>query len=682
MKRVDFKASKEISTQLFTMTIAVAIGLLGACGAIAFRFLIDLAHYAFFRTDSYTLEWINTFSVWERVLLPAVGGLLVGAIACYLAKEVRGSGISEVMEATAFHGGAIRYRVIFAKMAAAAITIGSGGSAGREGPIVQIGSSIGSTLGQLLNVSGRKLRTFTACGAAAGIAATFNAPIAGALFSIEVILGDFAVHQFSPIVISSVTATVISRAVLGDSPAFSIPAYQLGGPFEFLPYAVLGIAAGLTAVAFTRTMSAVKDLDERLPMPALLKPAFGGLVVGLIGLALPQVYGVGYETINEALWGRGGGAFLLLIIVAKILATSATLGFGGSGGVFAPALVIGTALGASMGGLWKHIFPGVTSDVGAYALLGMGAVVSGVTHAPISSILIVFEMTYDYRLLPPLMVACILSILLAGSLCRESMYTIRMAKKGIDIHRGKDVNLLKNRVVRDIYTREVTMVHADSSFEEMMSVIERRPNREVFVVNARTELLGMLAFINIRNLLVTHLASPAEIGATRVADIANTAISPLFLSDTLDLALQQFARINEDELPVVASPKDLRLLGALRVKDVIAAYTRALYRWDLTGGTHSLLTAVTRQRHLHLSDEICVVEIALPGGFLGKRLDTLNLRKRYHVNILLIHKPSPVDNISPQQPHFVLPPPEYKFIAGDKLLLLGTQDDIERLQRL
>lgn len=173
-----------------------------------------------------------------------------------------------------------------------------------------------------------------------------------------------------------------------------------------------------------------------------------------------------------------------------------------------------------------------------------------------------------------------------------------------------------------------------------------------------------------------------EIGATRVAEIANTAIAPLFLTDTLDLVLQQFARINEDELPVVASPEDRRLLGAVRVKDVIAAYTRELYRWDLTGGTHSILTAVTRQRHLYLTDETCVAEIDLPDGFLDQRLDTLDLRKRYHVNILLIHKPAPSDNLLPQQPHFVMPLPNYEFVAGDKLLLIGTQDAIEHLQRM
>lgn len=684
MKTFSRKPSKhlETNTQLFTIVVAILIGILGAFGAILFRFMIKFAYYAFFRTDSYTLDWIRTFPYWERMLLPVFGGLLVGPIVFFLAKEVRGSGIPEVIEATAFHGGAIRPRVMISKMLAAAITIGSGGSAGREGPIVQIGSSIGSALGQWLRVSGRKLRTFTACGAAAGIAATFNAPIAGALFSIEVILGDFAVHQFSPIVIASVTATVISRAFWGYFPAFHVPEYHLINSFEFLPYSVLGITAGIVAVAFIKTMSLAQDIGEKIPLPGYLKPALGGLVVGGIGIVLPQVYGVGYETTNNALWGKESGAFLLLIIAAKILATSATLGSGGSGGIFAPALLIGAALGAFTGNVWHTSYPHLTAEAGAYALVGMGAVVSGVTHAPISSILIVFEMTNDYRILPPLMVSCILSILVASCLCRESMYTMKLVKKGINIRREKEVNLLKNIVVHDVYTTDIATVRAESAFQDMVQIVEKHPTHEVFVVNNRHELVGIVSFVNIRNVLLATMEAHDSIRTKCVRDFANTDVPPLFPSDTLDLAIQQFGKINEDELPVVLSPDNRRLIGSVRLRDVIAAYNREVHQWDLTGGIHTVLTAVTRERHLHLADDACIAELDLPDGFLGRSLETLDVRKQYHIHILLVHKAPSAATHSSHRPQLLIPTPEYVFAAGDKILVLGAQEDVEHLQKM
>ncbi len=297
----------------------------------------------------------------EPELLPTAGGLLVGLIVTRFAPEVKGSGIPEVMEAVAQRGGAIRIRVVLAKAAAAAVTIGSGGSAGREGPIVHIGSAIGSACGQLLEVSARRLRTFVACGAAAGIAATFNAPIAGALFSIEVVLGDLGVASLSPIVISSVVATVISRHHLGDFPAFKVPAYSSVHPAELLLYAGLGLAAAVVGVAFIRLLYGIGDRFDRSPIPPWLRPAVGGLGVGLISLALPHVFGVGYETINAALSERLDLALLIALVGAKGLATALTLGSGGSGGVFAPSLFMGATLGAAWGQIAHRIFPDWTA---------------------------------------------------------------------------------------------------------------------------------------------------------------------------------------------------------------------------------------------------------------------------------------------------------------------------------
>ncbi len=395
--------------QLYMVLVATVLGLLGGLGAVGFRLFIDAVNWAAWRRAPFSLDYVAGLPFWWKVAAPTAGGLIVGLITWRFAREARGHGVPEVMAAVALQGGRIRPRVVIAKLLASGICIGSGGSVGREGPIVQIGSALGSTLGQWLRIDQRRLRTLVGCGAAAGIAATFNAPVAGALFAVEVILGDFGVAQFAPIVISSVAATVVSRYFLGDFPAFEVPAYSLVHASELFAYAGLGVIAGLVAIAFTRTLYAVEDAFERVPVTPPLRAVIGGAMIGVIGIFVPHIFGVGYEAITEALHGRFAWHFLALLVVLKILAVSITIGSGGSGGVFAPSLFIGAMLGGSVGTVVHNIWPTSTAGVGAYALVGMGAVVGAATHAPITAILIIFEMTGDYKIILPLMLAVVVS---------------------------------------------------------------------------------------------------------------------------------------------------------------------------------------------------------------------------------------------------------------------------------
>jgi len=278
----------------FMVVVAVAIGALGGLGAVAFRFLIKVVQRAAWGSWTYDLGLVASHPWWWRFLTPAIGGLIIGPLVYYLAREAKGHGVPEVMEAVALRSGFIRSRLVAIKSVASAICIGTGGSVGREGPIVQIGAALGSTIGQWLRISGRRLRTLAGCGAAAGIAATFNAPVAGALFAVEIILGDFGVSQFSPIVISSVMATVVSRHFLGDFPAFVVPTYTMESAWELPLYLLLGLLAAVAAQVFIRVLYGIEDLMESLPVKPWLLPALGGLMVGAIGLLFPQVLGVGF----------------------------------------------------------------------------------------------------------------------------------------------------------------------------------------------------------------------------------------------------------------------------------------------------------------------------------------------------------------------------------------------------
>ena len=421
----DFFTNRLYRMQLpehtFMVLIAIIIGIVGGFGAIFFRFAIRFFQGTFYGTWHYSLEYVLKLPWYVKLFAPAIGGLIIGPIVYYFAREAKGHGVPEVMESIVLRGGAIRPRVMIAKITASAICIGSGGSVGREGPIVQIGSAIGSIFGQVLRVTGSHLRTLVACGTAAGIAATFNAPIAGALFAMEVILSDFGFSQFSPIVVSSVAATVVSRHFLGDFPAFVIPHYELVSVFELIPYGILGILSAFVALVFINLLYKTEDLFDTIPIPGFLKPAIGGLAIGAIGIYFPHIFGVGYNTITLALEARLAWYFLLFLVFLKLVATSITIGSGGSGGVFAPSLFLGASLGGLVGTAVHTLIPLHTASSGAYALVGMGAVAAGAMHAPITSILIVFELTNDYRIILPLMTACIISVLITTKLKKDSI---------------------------------------------------------------------------------------------------------------------------------------------------------------------------------------------------------------------------------------------------------------------
>ena len=375
-----------VNDHLSISIIAVAIGVLGGYGAVLFRFAIRFFQNLFYSSGQ-EFMLIAESTPWYKILfMPALGGAVVGPIIYFWAREAKGHGVPEVMEAVALRWGHIRARVSAVKILASAISIGCGGSVGREGPIVQIGSAVGSTAGQVLRVSRDRLRTLVGCGAAAGIAATFNAPIAGVLFSVEILLGEFGVSTFSPIVLSSVTATTISRHYFGDFPAFIVPDYVVVSSWELLLYGVLGICAALIGVLFVLVLYRTEDLFDSIPIPEYIKPILGGLIMGCMILFLPQTFGVGYEPINMALTDNMAATMLILLVFAKIMATSITIGGGMSGGIFAPSLFIGAMTGGFVGYVFHSFFPEITASSGAYALVGMGGLVAATTHAPITAI--------------------------------------------------------------------------------------------------------------------------------------------------------------------------------------------------------------------------------------------------------------------------------------------------------
>ncbi|MEU8585866.1 chloride channel protein [Streptomyces sp. NPDC048664] len=422
------------------MALAVVVGGGAGAGSVVFRWCIQTFtrllsgrtdYSAFPGAGNPHVPWLGPYFV---LLAPVVGGLLYGPLVNRFAKEARGHGVPEVMLAVAQRGGRISPKVAVVKTLASALTIGSGGSVGREGPIVQIGSALGSTLGRLTRATEGRMKLLVACGAAGGIAATFNAPLAGVFFAMELILGTFSAEAFGATVLASVTASIIGRATFGDTAFLNLPDFHVEHLTQYGLFALLGVLAAVVGMGFARFLYLVEDpCDWLWRGPEWLRPAVGGLVLGLVLLALPQMYGVGYPVLEKATEGGYAVGFLLLLLVGKMLATSLTIGIGGSGGVFAPSLFIGAMLGSAYGAGVSHLLPGTAGAVGAYALIGMGAVFAGAARAPITAVVILFELTGEYSIILPLMLAIVLATATSHLLSRDTVYTLKLRRRGIDL---------------------------------------------------------------------------------------------------------------------------------------------------------------------------------------------------------------------------------------------------------
>ncbi|GGM34066.1 transport integral membrane protein [Longimycelium tulufanense] len=439
------------------MTLAVAIGAGAGLGAIVFRWLISSftwvfsGHADYSATGGQAHPWLPALGPWFVLFAPVVAGLVYGPLVHRFAPEARGHGVPEVMYAVAERGGRIAPQVTVVKALASALCIGSGGSVGREGPIVQIGSAWASALGRLVRLPESRVRVLVACGAAGGIAATFNAPLAGPFFAMELLLRDFAAESFGAVVLSSVTASVVGRAVLGDTTFLDLPSFSLRTPWEYLLLLLLGVVVGAVGVVFTRVLYRVEDAcDWAWRGPEWLRPAVGGLLLGGLLLVLPQMYGVGYPVLQDALGGRYLLGMLVLLLVGKIVATSLTIGIGGSGGVFAPSLFIGAMAGTAFGEVVHVLLPSASSPPGVYGLIGMGAAFAGAARAPITAVIVLFELTGQYTIILPLMAAIVVATLVSRKLSRDTIYTLKLRRRGVDLDRLATTNPLAGRTVDSV----------------------------------------------------------------------------------------------------------------------------------------------------------------------------------------------------------------------------------------
>ena len=556
-------------TAIVLMT-SIVVGISTGFGAVAFIWLIDQFKWLFFGIIQSGLSlWLGSLAI---ILIPALGGLVAGPLINRFAREAKGHGVPEVMQAIALRGGRIRPQVVIIKALASAACLGSGGSAGREGPIVQIGAALGSVTGQVFRLSDDRIRNLVACGAAGGIAAVFNAPIAGTIFAMEVILGEFATAYFGNVVICAVTASIVSHRFLGDNLTFEVPAYTMVSPWEVLSYALLGLLAALVAWLFVTSLYWFEDLFDGFHFANSLKPAGGGLMLGCLAYFLPYVMGSGLEHVEEAINGNMALPLMAVLIFGKILATDFTLGSGNSGGVFAPSLFIGAMLGGTFGSLVHGVFPAVTAEPGAYALVGMAALFAAATHASITAIIIVFEMSGDYGLILPLMFATVIATLVSERLRRENIYTLKLVRRGIQIKGGRDVDVMQGVQVREAMVPQLETVPYSLNLTELMTEFSRLNRRGLPVVDENGDLYGIVSVQDVEKALDRGVS----VTTTTVKEISTTDLLVAYPDETIADVLPRIGTRDVGRLPVVSRENPKQLIGTIRRSDLLRAYNIAL----------------------------------------------------------------------------------------------------------
>ncbi|GJQ60684.1 MAG: CBS domain-containing protein [Candidatus Scalindua sp. AMX11] len=550
--------------------MATLVGVASATGVWLFKQMFSLPFRTVFGEFNVPVDRLQ--HNWIVILLPALGGIIVGLIAQYIIGKERYPGIAGVMEASALNGGRLEYRKMPVKTVASAVSIGSGASVGHGDPSVQIGATLGSMFGRFTRFSDERVRSLVAAGAAAGIAASFNAPIAGLFFALEIIIGKMNVNSFGVVALASVISSAVTQAISGNQPAFQIPEYALNSLYELPFYLGLGILAGPCAAFYIYLHHFTRTIFDKWRISRWIKPAIAGLTVGIVGFFLPQIFGAGHVTIEDILNGESFSVSLLLFLVfAKLALTPVCIGSGFYGGVFTPALFSGAALGGAYGLVIQQLFPFLNISPSAFAMVGMAAVLAGTIHAPITSFILLFEMTQDYRIILPLMFAVNASLFLSRHLQNDSVYTLGLTRRGIRLKQGRDINILDTITVGEVMVTDVVALQESDSLEAAIDLFMRTRNRGLPVVNKTDELIGILTAQDIG-----HASNEEKKTVSTIGEVCTRDLLVAYPDETIGEALQRIDIRNIGQLPVVSRNNPHRLVGLLRNTDIGRAYDLAL----------------------------------------------------------------------------------------------------------
>lgn len=555
------------------MLLAIIVGTVAGYAAIGFYLLLGIIQEFLFGIDDTQLASASASIAWWKILLiPALGGLIVGQLLRFM-PDGRSHTVAHVIEAAALNDGKLNFKHGSLSALIASLSLSFGASMGREGPVVHLGATLASAITQKLKLTPAVARTLLGCGVAAAVSASFNAPIAGVFFAHEVIIGHYALHAFTPIVIAAVAGTLISRAYLGEYPAFILPDYAINTYWEFPAFFILGIVAAIVAVAFMASLNWADRLKVDVKkVPRWIQPAIGGLIIGCVALAFPQILSVGYEATSNALNGRYELWLLLSLIVLKIGATSVSMASGFGGGIFSPSLFIGAMTGGAVGIIAAMISPDLASDTGLYAIIGMGAVASSVLGAPISTTLIVFEITGDYSVTIAVMIASAVSSLVSSLFYQNSAFLNQLANRGVRLEGGRATYLLKSVPVSRAMDKDFFTVRDAEPLSRARELFIANGGRKLFVTDERGAMVGVLTLHE----LPTDIFDEETAREFTAGEICRDNPKHVKSTDALEVALAMMESSGEHSLAVIDDPDFPVIVGVILYSDVLREYNRAL----------------------------------------------------------------------------------------------------------
>ena len=646
------------------------VGAMGGLVGSAFRWLALVFQTLYFSSTGSLIEAARALPWYMRVLSPAGGALLAGLVLHYLMRGVGGGGVSEVMEAVALRARTLSMKAAALKSLGALFLMGSGGSVGREGPIVALSGAISTQIAHLLRLPPERRNILIGCGVAAGMAAVYNAPLGASLFVMEVVVANFAMDVFGPLVASAVAATLVSRALSEPGPIYAVPSFMPSGVTEYLILGLLGIPCALAGNLFTTALDRGTDLFKALRLHPVAKITLGGLIVGTMGIWLPHVWGNGYDTVAGTLNGLFAFEILVAVFVGKILATSVSLGSGGLGGVLTPTLLVGAALGGIVGNLLHALFPGLFSESGAYALVGMAGVLAATTHAPIMATFLTFELCQEYGMIVPLGVCAGVAALMARRLKKASVYSEKLARRGLDLDAAIEESALQAVRVEDVLWPNPPTVPPEMPARGVMEKFLESRRHILHVVDADGGYHGLIAMQDI-----LEAAEDRRLDSVLVAIDLARPIPSVAPEEPISGIMERFWFQEFGELPVLRGTATPRFVGVVTRRDVLGAFDREVLRRRILTARYRRAGPRTASA-LPLGGDYTVEEVPTPPALVGKTLADASLPTVFGLTVLAL-KRGPAASLV----EIIPPPPDQPLEETDRLVLMGRKADLARFVR-
>jgi CIC family chloride channel protein len=654
---------------------AILIGVAAGSSSVIFHLSIVFFNDFFFGRTTQGLFFLGAAAV---ILIPAIG-MFIQSIMITSAPEIsKKRGVLEVIKAVALRGGRIPLRTTIFHFIAPVICIGSGGTVGPEGPAAQIGGGVASKIATLLKLSDQRKRTFTAAGAGAAIAAIFNTPLGGVFFALEIVLlNDFQTTTFSALILASVTASAISRIFLGNESVFSFSIPHIGDYQYFYLFLLFGILCGVISVTFLKYDEFTSNLFKKKILklvPRWIVMIFVGLVVGISGYFYKDIFGIGYNGINDVLRNSFTWQVVLVLLVLKFLLVPLILNSGGFGGTFAPSLFMGAMVGYLFS-FGINELTGIPVDPTTFILVGMGATLGGINSIPITAILMIFEMTREYSLMLPLMLSVIVSSTIVQIINKGSYHLKLLERQGFRISEGRETSILKSILVENVMRDDPILINLNTPLNKIVPILIDSPHRVLYTIDGNRELVGAITESQIRPLITEYESVKKSIIAH---DIADTGLIRVKSTYDLDIVLKLLTKADVEELPVVSDEDENKIIGVIRRQDVLDIYHRESIKHDLADGLTKEIQTLNKMNISKIADGYAIVERKPNSEFVGRTLSELKLRNKYGLEVLMIKKSRELFDETDVKTKIIMPSFDYKLEKDDILVLFGTEDKIQK----